>query len=405
MGGAKNQYIEDHENGFFSGSALTICEKHINDSDLLAFIHDVGNSEQRCSFCNPLEFDSYNEEKTGKVISWDEFMTRIMAGVHYFYDDPANGLGYISAEGGYIGNVYDSLELLNDIIGLDVDWDVLEKVEATMTQDAWTEKEFYSLSQSDFLHYSWQNFSNIVKYKVRYLFGEVDSEVDSVSQKPMRILEDIGSFILEFNRIHVVKPKDKILIYRARQHSNKDKIRNCKDIGPAPKEYAGANRFSAEGISIFYGAQDPRTAEKEILNEDKLEKEPFISIGTFTPAKEIRLIDLRGIPRIGVFNISKIHLREPSLFLRRFLDSISMKLDKKGEERIEFIPSQVVTEYFRHVLPSVLGKSIDGIIYKSTQNIRQNCYAIFADAGMCRDESEEEDDTILILKKGSIVKF
>jgi len=404
MGRAINQYMEDHENGFFSGSDLMICEKHIHDKDLIAFIQDSGDLGQECSFCNSLDFDDEEDEERVKVISWDDFMKRIMTAVSYFYDEPVNGLSYNSAEGGYLGNVYDSSELLNDVIGLDVDWDVLKEIDNTMAQDAWTEIDFYSLSQSEFLRYSWQNFSEIVKYRVRYFFAEVVSEVDSVSQKPMRILEDIGSFILELNCIHVIRVKDNVLIYRGRQHPEKDEIRNCKDIGPAPTEYAGANRFSAEGISIFYGAQDPKTAKNEILNVDKKGEEPFISMGTFRSVQDMRFIDLRAIPKIGFFNIGKIHLREPSIFLKKFLDSISMKLDKDGAERIEFIPSQVVTEYFRYVLPSILGKDIHGIIYKSTHDKKQNCYAIFADPSMCVDEEEEDDETILVLKKDSIVK-
>lgn len=408
MGRAKEKHLEEQQEQFISGKNLVVCERHFDDQDILGFIRKNGDSNLECSFCEETDFD--DEIGIVNKITWDDLLDRIVPCIHHFYDDPANGLMYDSSEGGYLGNTYNSLELLRDVIGIEADDEVIEEIADSISQEIWTEAEFYGDTYTGHLNYTWEVFSKLVKYEVRYVFNEIEiksDNYDGVSQKPFLILKDIGRFISELNLVKTLPEKSNLFnqemfLYRARQHKETDIVCTCGDIGPAPNKFAGANRFSAEGISIFYGAEDEDTAIKEVINSDK--KDECISIGKFYPRQELNLIDLRQISSAGFFN-ENINLIEPSRFLKKFVENISKKIEKDGNERIEYIPSQIVTEYFRHVLPYFLGKEIHGIIYKSAQNIGKDCYAIFADRFKCKDEDNKSDDTLLILANDSIKKI
>jgi hypothetical protein len=406
MSRVKEKYLDDEEKGYISGKDFNVCGKHFDDKDILKFIREKGDPNLKCSFCDETE----DEIEITNKITWDDLLGRIVPCIKHFYDDPANGLSYVSAEGGYLGNTYDTLELLQDVIGIDAESEVVEEIANSITQEIWTEAEFYGETYTDHLNYTWEAFSKLVKYKVRYVFNDVEVKSGhyDLSHKPFLILKDIGRFISQLNLIITVPEKSNffnqnIFFHRARQHKVTDKVSACQDIGSAPNKFARANRFSAEGISIFYGAEDEDTAIKEVINTDK--KSEFISIGKFYPAKGLNLVDLRNISKIGFFDTDNVKLIEPARFLRMFVASISQKLEKDGNERIEYVPSQIVTEYLAHVLPSSLKRNVHGIVYKSVQNEDKDCYAIFADRFQCSDEGDEHEDTLLVLSRNSINKF
>lgn len=395
MGRAKNKWIEDHERGYSTGSNIFICDQHFGDPDIKRYISREGIRERKCSFCD--------EESSIKIHS-DALLEVIVSCISRSYDHPANGLPYESAGGGYLGNVYDTLELLNEVIPLDADYEVLEYLSNEIIQTEWTEREFYGNSYSEELSNLWSKFSYLIKHKVRYLFKEIipDENEDGYYKEPHSILNTIGDFIFKLRLFVNVPEKTNFFnqnkyLYRARQHNAPDEVQTCKDIGPPPYDKASSNRFSAEGISMFYGAENNETAIEEIIDRDQPAE--YISIAEFYPGKQLTLVDLRNIQHIGFFNFDKIDLYEPCKFLRSFVGQVSIKVDKKQNRRIEFVPSQVVTEYFRHVLPSKAKFPIHGIVYKSAQNIGCDCYVIFADAEQCKDEKNADSETLLIFRK------
>lgn len=401
MGRVKQQYLESIDKKYYSNDERYICNKHFSDNDLLSYFDCCGSSENRCSFCD-------SDDELSLKIPWTKLMDIIISSINSFYDDPANVLGYDSGEGGYLGVTYSTEELLNDIIGLNADFDIIEEITDSISQDLWTEIDFYGGTLSDRLIYNWQIFENLVKYKVRYVFNELEQKNNlDDNYKPVLILNDIGEFIKNLNLIVSIPEKSnlfnqKISIYRARQHKTNIQVKHFSEIGSAPKDFAAANRFSAEGISIFYGSQDEFTAIKEVI--DPLKKDEVISIGKFIPARTLNLVDLRNLNPVGFFETKRYNLREPSLFLISFVRKISKKINRHDNERIDYVPSQIVTEYFRFILPKAIGKEINGVIYKSIQDPQKDCYAIFADSTQCSDEDNINENTLLIFEKSSITQ-
>ncbi len=404
MGRAKEKGIGDFESGFTSGSDLKICSNHFDDDDIVKFIEDNSHSGI-CCFCD-LENETDEEMK---VIDWDSLMRKIITSINYFYTDPADGLYYDSAEGGYqtlSEPVYDSREIISDF--LEAEEEVIEEVVNSMSDQSWTRKEFYGPSESDILEDMWTTFCSLVKFKVRYLFTDIEErgESESFAYRPYSILKSLGDYIIGLQLIKEFPERrglfeEPLLIYRARQHKIKSEVKLAKDIGPPTSKYAQSNRFSPEGIPMFYGAENRETAIAEIINFES--KDKYISVGQFKHNRVLNLVDLRSIPAIGFFNTERLEYIEPALFLREFLKSITKKNSPDSKDRIEYIPSQIVTEYIRFSLPQQAGKRIDGIIYKSTRCPDKDCYALFFDCTFCQDECDSDASSILILKSKSIL--
>lgn len=407
MGGFIEKQKKDRNHKYLSNMELNVCDRHFDDEDIISYIEMKRMPGLTCSFCEPDEDDSCVPSKN--VMSWDVLIDRITQSIECFYDDPANILSYESSEGGYLGETYSTLELLQDEVGFQAEFDIVTEIAKSIQPEHWAEVSFYGDSLLDELKYTWDKFSFLVKHKVRFLFYEnaIYPIEQSENRKPYLILKDISKYISELNLIISLPEKtdmfnQEISIYRARQHKLNENVDDCNSIGPAPIRTASANRFSPEGIPIFYGAEDEDTAILEIINPTK--KDEYVSVGEFYLNMSLNMIDLRNINHVGFFNFEKKHLIEPSRFLQHFARVISERIKEPDNERIEYVPSQIVTEYFRHVLPSELNKTINGIIYKSALNSSKCCFAIFADSLLCSNEGEQDEETLLILKKNSINK-
>jgi hypothetical protein len=85
------------------------------------------------------------------------------------------------------------------------------------------------------------------------------------------------------------------------------------------------------------------------------------------------------------------------LFLRNFARDLSASVVQDGREHINYVPTQVVTEYMRW-LPAI---AIDGILFTSAQN-GGTCCVIFCGPEGCANAGEETNKTMLRLKNGSI---
>ena len=60
-------------------------------------------------------------------------------------------------------------------------------------------------------------------------------------------------------------------------------------------------------------------------------------------------------------------------FVRDFVQAV----EKDGREHIEYVPTQVVTEYFRRVFRDTDGEPIRGIIYPSSRHEGGKSYVLF----------------------------
>ena len=94
------------------------------------------------------------------------------------------------------------------------------------------------------------------------------------------------------------------------------------------------------------------------------------------------------------------------MFLHQFARDIAKCVKKDGREHIEYVPTQVVTEFFRRVFTEPGGQSVDGILYTSSKT-GAGCCVLFLDEKDVRDEGDDDAESRarLVLPRGAIATY
>jgi RES domain-containing protein len=106
--------------------------------------------------------------------------------------------------------------------------------------------------------------------------------------------------------------------------------------------------MSAAGIGVFYGALDMATAKAETMANFEPGDGRVLTGATWTNTRPLRVLDLSRLPEIPSFYAQVRYERDHLLFLSQFVESITQPVQHDGREHTEYVPSQIVTEYFRH---------------------------------------------------------
>ncbi len=202
---------------------------------------------------------SYCGRKDVVVMQIDRILKRIYEAIDFYYESPEN---------------YSSLQGWNYYVEAIIDDDDLELTEANdfflndlklaVKQDdrTWIRKGDLWTPFSVALKASWDNFSKIVKHQWRYTYFLCGNSIDDpATYSPVDTLDIICEIIKSRSELITVLPS-RASIFRARKCTSKTEI-SAKALGAAPKKYAKANRFSPEGVSMFYGSLDKETPIKE----------------------------------------------------------------------------------------------------------------------------------------------
>lgn len=392
MGIVKGMWLEEQERGYSSNDDKSVCTNCFDEYGLKQFI-EQHQTDTRCSYCEA------DEELVACKL--DSLIEHILASIHIEWDHSTDeGLPYESREGGWqVSTVYDTWELL-DSIGLEnVHGDAYEDICNSIHNQEWCEKNPYSLSTDRTLLYGWQKFSDFIKYKARYVFFKAkNSDYDEYQHDeidPVRILDALEKIINEIGLVKEVNTET--LIYRVRIVDQDTNLNTAKELGSPPYKFANmANRMSPAGIPMFYGAFDIQTAIKETYEPSDTKKKAVS--GVFQPVNTLSVIDLSEnlyIP--SLFDEHKSKYRGYIKFLLDFIDDFTKPIERSDRAHVDYVPTQVVTEYFRHLFGSENDTSIDGVIYPSSKNMGNRAIVIFADSDQCV-ESEESSIEDAILK-------
>lgn len=386
MGGAKRRWLELESRGMNEPADTHVCSSHIDDYAIKKYISKEGING-KCSYCGSKR----------NVVELETLMIFVMNGIRRFYEDAANFMSYNSAEGGYLGETYDGQELLYDVIGLGVDNDELFQDMADSIDDsAWGSPDDYYGSVSDLLYSQWGNFKNIIKHKLRYFFTMVNEykTLDYDNRNAYEILEDVGNGVKKL-KLQTILPKQTSL-YRCRQHKKTEKIKDaCKIASPPESAAIYSNRMTPAGISMFYCAFDLTTAKYETI--DAKSKKKYLTSACFKNLTELRLIDFTKLPHIpSIFDNKNIKNYYTVQFLIEFIKDLSSDIARDGREHIEYVPTQIVTEFFKYLYPAGSNKKVDGIIYPSSKNKGGKACVLFMD--------NSESLTLLEFDKSSLTR-
>jgi len=384
------------DQGYCSDLDENICSSCIREYGISTFI--IKHADLKivsCSYCHNTQ-----GTKGFKACNLSLVVEYVCNSISNEWCDPANVLPYQSSEGGYQGEVLNTQELFWHL-GLDVDDEqIITDITDAIENEYWCKRDYFSLSPDETLIYGWEAFCKFVINNSRYFFLQANNEDYNADQhdemNPVDILTSVASIISNLGMFKEIQISQ--VIKRVRIVDEYNEATTAKELGSPPLEYCNmANRMSPAGISMFYGAFELETAIKETYDpEPKLTKKAVV--GNFFPCRPLKLIDLSMRFRVpGIFDDDKSHRFEKS-FLFDFIKDFTKPIERADRAHIDYVPTQIVTEYLKIILSNQSNSTIDGIIYPSSKNPNHKAVVIFAGNDQSIDkESTVNDNSMLIL--------
>lgn len=329
-----------------------VCAKCFADTDLQRLIRDAG-TKSRCDFCGA---------KGVKVAEFQFVAQHIVERAEQFYGKAADQLPYESREGGWQGKNFDSWDLLLDEIGIELPRDrydsLFHALVDALGEDQWCAYDWTQLELDQSLEHSWRSFALKVKHQRRFFFHGADGRAFEAGddRSPMQFFRELKVLLGRLGAVKTIPAG--YALYRAREREIGQRHKTAASLGPPPRQFATqSNRMNPPGIPMFYGAETSAMAIAEVRNRS-------VSLGRFETLRDIQLIDLVDLPPIpGFFSDAPRQTRQHISFLRSFAREISRPVPRDDRVHIEYVPTQVFTEFLRD--SRFHGQRIDGIRYPS----------------------------------------
>ncbi|MEJ5034879.1 HEPN-associated N-terminal domain-containing protein [Acinetobacter sp. MYb177] len=363
MGRFSDLAIQQNEGPQLTFLEKTICEKCVKDIFLAKIVRQNVISVH-CSYCD-------RKYRTNKAAPYDIIMQHVYDAVLKYYGD-AQDINLPYTEGEWLlGST-----LIEDVLSdFDPGWpDEFTCDLASSADPFWhlvehVNSNWLQISEHDALLYSWDTFKKQILYKTRYLFlSEPTDELEDRQIIPVRFMLD--ALANECKGLKLIKkiPKDSEF-YRIRSHGEEDEFTEFSEVGVAPKRNASSGRMNPAGIPYFYIASTSDTAKAETISDQRC-----WTLATFKLKEDISVIDFSKLSKIpSKFETRKYKLRQKLLFIHSFVKDISTPVEKDGMEHIDYIPTQVVSEFFRYRF----SPKVKGIKYKSIKDPKGINIAVF----------------------------
>ena len=334
-----------------------------------------------------------------------------MEGIERYYEDAANQVGYDS---GYLLPTQDISEILSEeegIFGDGID-DPYPLLEDLVSSDGtpYVRKDPYGPPSGDpeEIRY-WDNFRKTVKTKQRFTIFLSSKDEDQYDHgQPKNFLFHLAHNFMP-TLIDVLQPGTKI--YRARIN-NEDRKLLHEDLTSFPPQRSRNNRMSPAGIPFFYGGTTPEVCIHEVR--------PSV-------AENVIVAEFEVVQRLFVLNLATVFETRKSIFdpeysfyyeeyfkpfLEHFVGDVSKPI-RKTDNEIEYVPTQVFTEFIKAVnfkthyyMPDSNGNEddifIDGILFKSSVMKDGINLVLFRGPDISTTNSANSKDAWLLYKGNNI---
>ncbi|MDD4226612.1 MAG: HEPN-associated N-terminal domain-containing protein [Mariniphaga sp.] len=374
MGQAKQAWIEAESRGYSlpESNEKYVCGNHFSDYYLKVHISDHSQAG-RCNYCGSI----------ARVIDLHDFMEYVAEKITEHFGNPGDEALYLSSSyyddedekipgfkrvGSFIApdfaEHYESTyELLAELDLVTNDENLNKDIEDCFLNDEWIQHHAYMMTEGQELSFLWKMFAKMVMHEQRFTFfkrAEFSDEKFSEDNGLMDILTELGNLISRHGLCKEISSGTKL--FRCRFTGEKDSITSFDNITSAPEDKAKQSRMSPAGISMFYGAFDSNTAVLESSPDGRIIDAPHVT-GRFSTRKAMNVLDLTNLPHPSFWLPSNW---EGIGFLHSFNWEITKPIIRDDRIHIQYIPSQVFTEYLRHVYQLANNDRIDGLIYKSS---------------------------------------
>lgn len=347
-----------------------VCRKCIQDSGLQEVV-DRYADKQKCSYCN----------------------SRQAACLEYVIDRMRSAIGtvYGSLEDNLTvdGQVPDDHYQIDEVLR-QVDFHVENEELQNDIESSFADEFFTVDRENSYLrwvrHDAWRDFTKLVKHERRYTFstwGEpLGPELDELMWSPRNVLGNIAKLVEQQSLVVEVEPGTRF--WRVRVHDSDKSPEMPKGYTSPPAEHARySNRMSPAGVPMFYGTDDFETAVLETTDPEHDTANKVAAGIQFAAKRTLSILDLTNLPeKASFFSDWDLGKRIGVGFLSSFVADVSKPIKKDGREHIEYVPTQVFTEFIRHEVELPGDDRIDGIKYRSSKNGR-GCYVLFVEQAGC----------------------
>lgn len=220
----------------------------------------------------------------------------------------------------------------------------------------------------DDLKWSWEGFARAVKHQTRFHFvnPRVTSTPDPGQVSVAEFLPMLGSLIERHKLLHVLPAKTKVYRVRLREAGATWAI-DSSELGAPPPGKTRAGRMNPAGIAYLYTAFSQGTAVAETVSRPPL----TVVTASYVVSEDITILDLSKLQPIpSPFDALKKRESDELIFLENFVSDIKQPVQKDGSEHIDYVPTQVICEYFAQAFTPSHGVSVKvaGIKYPSAVN-------------------------------------
>jgi RES domain-containing protein/ribosomal protein L37AE/L43A len=365
MGQAKREW-EEYEARGWSAPDKHVCPACVEDEFLKNLIRHNASTQQ-CDYCG-------KRTRKPSAAAVESIMPAVASALGYYYAEPTHaGVPY---DGGWVFEPTDTADALMGV-PFECHDDLFEDVADSFSNTAWVaaaDGHWASSHRNEEWSEEWQAFSEIVKHRSRHFFMSSTNESESpYRSSPLQVLERVGDMAARLGLLTSLPKATKL--YRVRERVGSAAWLICaEEVGAPPSRLANAGRMNPAGISYLYMSMTQGGALAEVLRGPPCRA----AIATFEVVEELAVLDLTRLPpRPSVFDEANHRIREVVLFLDDFVADICQPVQKDGREHINYVPSQVVSEYFAQVFRTSDGKVLDGIVYPSAISLGSVNLALF----------------------------
>ena len=376
MGIEKNAMIEAEDRGWRIPEGY-VCPDCVDDEYLKDIIRDNA-CRRECDYCG-------RRTRKHSAAPIAEIMEPIGNTVFTWFDNPEEAGGFWDSEdNNYYGiDAIDTSEMLESI-PLECNEKLFEDIADAFVNNQWVETangSIYGSHPHELMSYAWERFAEIVKHESRYFFQQTSSSIENEEDEededqfarqenynPANFLPTLGKLAIKLRLLTTLPISETLFRARPKKEGEFFDL-NGKELGSALKK-ASAGRMNPAGIGYMYLAFEQDTALTEIRQSNQLLQ---AAIGRFETQREIQVLDLTNPPeKPSIFDVQRHDELVGLFFIDEFVKEIIKPVAKDGSEHIEYVPSQVVSEYFALVFRLQNGKPLDGIKYPSA--VRKGCH-------------------------------
>ncbi len=345
-----------------------VCSDCFDDDHLKAYIDDTVES-RRCSYCGKR---SWRKNIAAPIDAVVERMFEAISSRHG--EAWASGCSWDNEDDRYINETQDTDDLLQQYVKLSNDdsGELYQDILNAFPSWDWSSTKPWSATNAEVLQWGWERFVNAVKYQRRFFFTRQEkAERDWEDLDPGSMLEEFGQRCANTGLIVKIPKGTEILRCRPRV-GKAERFTKARELGPPPNRSAKQNRMSPAGIPMFYASDDKKTTLSEMPDLPK-----FYAIGSFTILRPLNVLDLTNVRAPSIFDMRDGSDYDWALFMSQFLRDFSSPIERDDRIHIDYVPTQVITEYLRDA--KLDGGRVDGIKYRSARNKGGICYVLFID--------------------------